>query len=178
MHFALEMMCNALDLEGQAWDDLVYSPTMWQDEEGKRRMKASPMQKEGPNLLRNLKRNPSEAAAHMRTQLAFRAKDVGVETVVEQARKKQREEVRPEPRANMKADAVMKEIMLTKEPRPAIAAKDMEDHQKELHARGDYKEAKRNRKKNARKKQLDELKALKEKGKRDDEMDFYAARKE
>ena len=115
---------------------------MWQDEEGKRRAKPSPQQKEGLTLLRNLKRNPSEAAAHMRTQPAFRAKDVGAETAVEQARTKQREEVRPEPRANMKADAVMKEIMRSKEPRPAIAAKDMEDHQKELHARDDYKEQK------------------------------------
>ena len=136
------------------------------------------MQAQGLTSLQNLKRNPSEAALHMRAQPSFRAKDVGKETEVEQARRKQREEARPEARVNMKADEVMKEIMLSKEPRPVIAAKDMEDHQKELHARGDYKEAKRNRKKNARKKQLDELKALKEKGKRDDEMDFYAARKE
>ena len=79
---------------------------------------------------------------------------------------------------NMKVDEVMKEILLSKEPRPVIAAKDMEDHQKELHARDDYKEAKRNRKKASRKKERDELKAMKEKTKRGDEMNFNAARKE
>ena len=54
----------------------------------------------------------------------------------------------------------------------------MEDHQKELHARDDYKDAKRARKKNAKKGKLDELRALKDMGKRAAEIEFNAARKE
>ncbi len=32
MHFALEMLANALDLEGKARDEHVYHPTKWSDE--------------------------------------------------------------------------------------------------------------------------------------------------
>ena len=79
MHFALEMISNALDLEGDEWEKHVYSPTMWQDEDGKRRRSASPQQRTGLEALRNLTRNPSLAAAHMRNQPVFSAKDVGLD---------------------------------------------------------------------------------------------------
>ncbi len=41
VHFAPEMLANALDLEGNAWDEYVYSPTMWDDDAGKRRTNAA-----------------------------------------------------------------------------------------------------------------------------------------
>ena len=179
MHFALEMMCSALDLEGKAWEEHVYSPTMWQDEEGKRRLKASKQQKDGLTLLRALKRNPSEAAAHMRKQPAFRAKDVGFETAGrEQVRKKQRDEAPPAPPGDKKADAVMKEIMLAKEPRPAVTAKEMAEHREALNNREDFKDTKKVRRtKNAKRAKFEEAKALKEKDKRADEIAFNAALK-
>ena len=37
MHFALELLASGLDLEGKAWEAHVHSPTMWDDDDGKRR---------------------------------------------------------------------------------------------------------------------------------------------
>ena len=76
IHFALEMIANALDLEGRVWDEHVYHPTMWNDE-GVTRKKPSDSQMEGLKLLRNMKRNPSELTAHFLSQPAFSARRIG-----------------------------------------------------------------------------------------------------
>ncbi len=72
MHFALELLASGLDLEGKAWDDHVYSPTMWDDDDGKRRIKgASKSQVAGLAMLRDMKRNPSQMASHFAAQPAI-----------------------------------------------------------------------------------------------------------
>jgi hypothetical protein len=72
MHFALELLASGLDLEGKAWEDHVYSPTMWDDDDGKRRDKgASKSQVAGLTLLREMKRNPSQMASHFAAQPAI-----------------------------------------------------------------------------------------------------------
>ena len=76
MHFALEMMASALDLEGAAWGKHVHRPTMWSDE-GVIRKKPSDSQLEGLKQLRNMKRSPSELTAHYLSQPAFSASGIG-----------------------------------------------------------------------------------------------------
>ena len=70
------MLASALDLEGRAWDEHVYHPTMWNDD-GTRGKKASDSQMDGVKQLRDMKRNPSELTAHFMSQPAFSARRIG-----------------------------------------------------------------------------------------------------
>ena len=167
MHFALEMISNALDLEGDEWEKHVYSPTMWQDEDGKRRKSASPQQRTGLEALRNLKRNPSLAAAHMRNQPGFSAKDVGLDRAdLESPRKKAREVVPKSKPVEEVVQSTAKEIMLTKHARPAPTADEKEAHQAGMKA------AKLARKKDSKRAKKEQEKAKQEMADRVDEIVF------
>ena len=74
---ALELLVSGLDLEGAAWDDYVYHPTMWSDG-GVERTKPASSQMDGLKRLREMSRNPSEVSAHFCRQPSFSGKELGL----------------------------------------------------------------------------------------------------
>ena len=65
LHVALELIASALDLEGEAWQNYTHHQTVWSGD-GETRNKPSKMQREGLEVLRVMKNNPSELVAHYR----------------------------------------------------------------------------------------------------------------
>ena len=71
MHFALELLASGLNLEGKAWEEYAYSPTMWDDDGVCRPKGANTSQLAGLKTLRDMKRSPSPIAAHFASQPAL-----------------------------------------------------------------------------------------------------------
>ena len=83
MHFALELLASGLNLEGKAWEEYAYSPTMWGDDGARRPNGASKTQMKGLAALRDMKRSPSPMAAHFAAHPAITSKSAAVMTATE-----------------------------------------------------------------------------------------------